>query len=89
MAFRRNGHLEGFMKTERNQLASVGRHGIWSLSDALPEKEAFQFARIQRDGLEPILAEETPSFLFTLDLHMCRDESFTARVYAGRKNLHQ
>ncbi len=30
------------MKTERNQLASVGRLHIWSLSDALPEKEVFQ-----------------------------------------------
>jgi hypothetical protein len=46
------------MRTERNQLASVGRPDIWSLSDALPEKEAFQSARIYRDGIaKPILAE--------------------------------
>jgi len=51
------------MRTERNQLASVGRLHIWSLSDALPEKEVFQSARIHRDGIaKPILAEETPSF---------------------------
>jgi hypothetical protein len=46
------------MGTERNQLASVGRLHIWSLSDALPEKEVFQSARIYRDGtIKPILAE--------------------------------
>lgn len=51
------------MKTERNQLASVGRLHIRSLSDALPEKEVFQSARIDRDGIaEPLLDEETPSF---------------------------
>jgi hypothetical protein len=51
------------MRTERNQLASVGRLHIWSLSDALPEKEVFQSVRIHRDGIvKPILAEETPSF---------------------------
>jgi hypothetical protein len=55
------------MRTERNQLASVDRLHIWLLSDALPEKEVFQSARIHRDGLaKPILAEETPSFLSTL-----------------------
>jgi len=54
------------MKTERNQLSSVGRLYIWSLSDALPEKEVFQSARIHRDGLAKlILAEETPSFFST------------------------
>jgi len=53
------------MKTERNQLASVGWLHIWSLSDALPEKEVFQSARIHRDGLaKPIPAEETPLFHF-------------------------
>jgi hypothetical protein len=46
------------MGIERNQLASVGRLYIWSLSDALPEKEVFQSARIYRDGItKPILAE--------------------------------
>jgi hypothetical protein len=46
------------MRTERNQLASVGRRHVWSLSDALPEEEVFQFARIHWDGLtKPILAE--------------------------------
>jgi hypothetical protein len=59
------------MKIERNQLASVGRHGIWSLSDALPKKEVFQSARIHRDGLKPILAEEMPSF------HSTTARSFT------------
>jgi hypothetical protein len=64
MAFRRNGHLEGVMRTERNQLASVGRLHIWSLSDALPEKEVFQSARIYRDGVEmPILAETLNRFV--------------------------
>ena len=46
------------MGAERNQLASVGWLHIWSLSDALPEKEVFQSARIHRDGVaKPILAE--------------------------------
>jgi hypothetical protein len=46
------------MGTEGSQLASVGRLHIWSLSDALPEKEVFQSARIYRDGItKPILAE--------------------------------
>ena len=55
--------MEGVMRTERNQPASVGRLRIGSLSDALPEKEVFQSARIHRDGrATPILAEETPSF---------------------------
>jgi hypothetical protein len=57
------GHMEGVMRTERNQPASVGRLRIGSLSDALPEKEVFQSARIHREGIAtPILAEETPSF---------------------------
>jgi len=50
------------MTTDRNQLASVGWLSIWSLSDALLEKEVFQSARIHGDGLKLILAEETPSF---------------------------
>jgi hypothetical protein len=54
------------MKTERNQLASVGRLHIWSFSDALPGKEVFQSARIHREDLaKPIPAEEAPSFLST------------------------
>src|SRR5690349_14942296 len=52
------GHLEGVMRAERTQLASVGRLHIWSLSDALPEKEVFQSARIHGDGIaKPVLAE--------------------------------
>jgi len=53
------------MKTERNQLTSVGRLCIGFLSDAGAEKEVFQFARTHRDGIAmPLLAEETPSFPF-------------------------
>jgi hypothetical protein len=64
------------MKIERNQLASVGQLHIWSLSNALPEKEVFQSTRIFRDGITKlILAEETQSFHSTLDLYICRDES--------------
>jgi hypothetical protein len=80
------------MKTERNQLASVGRLHIWSLSDVLPEEEVFQSERIHREGLEkPILAEETPSFHSTTarssDVQVMR--VLVTRFYAGRKNLHQ
>jgi hypothetical protein len=61
------------MKTERNQLASVGRLHIWSLSDALPEKEVFQSARIHWDGLaKPILAETLDrSISQQSDMHIC------------------
>lgn len=72
-----SGHLEGVMRTERNQLASVGRLHIWSLSDALPEKEAFQSPRIHRDGIaKPILAETRDrSITQQLDLSISDDES--------------
>ena len=65
------------MKTERNQLASIGRLHIWSLSDALPEKEVFQSARIHRDGVaESILAETLDrSISQQSDLPMSGDES--------------
>jgi hypothetical protein len=65
------------MRTERNQLASVGRLHIWSLSDALPEKEVFQSARIYRDGIaKPILAETLDrSISQQSDLPMSGDES--------------
>jgi len=54
------------MRTERNQLASVGPRRIWSLLDALLEEEVFQSARIFQDGIaKPLFAEETPSFHFT------------------------
>ena len=75
--------MEGVMKTEKTQLASVGRLHIWSLSDALPEKEVFQSARIHRDGLaKPILAEETPSFLSTLIFTCAGDESSYGTFFA-------
>jgi hypothetical protein len=69
--------MEGVMRTERNQLASVGRLHIWSISDALPEKEVFQSARIHRDGVaKPFLAEKcdhpTPQ---QSELAMSDDES--------------
>ena len=66
------------MGTERNQLASVGRLHIWSLSDALPEKEVFQSARIYGDGVEkPILVETLDrSISQQSDLPMSGDESF-------------
>ena len=65
------------MRTERNQLASVGRLHIGSLSDALPEKEAFQSARIHRDGVaKPIPAETLDhSIPQQSDLAMSGDES--------------
>jgi hypothetical protein len=80
------------MKTERNQLASVGRLHIWSLSDALPEKEVFQSARIHRDGIaKPILAEETPSFhsATVISSYVQAMRVLTARFYVGRKSLHR
>jgi hypothetical protein len=65
------------MRTERNQLASVGRRHVWSLSDALPEEEVFQFARIHWDGLtKPILAETLDrSISQQSDLPLSGDES--------------
>ena len=64
------------MKTERNQPASVGRHDIWSLSDALPGKEVFQSARFYRYGLKPILAETLHRFISQQsDTPMSGDES--------------
>jgi hypothetical protein len=51
------------MKTERNQLTSVGWLRISSLTDALLEEEVFQSARIFQDGIaKPLVAEKTPSF---------------------------
>jgi hypothetical protein len=51
------------MKTERNQLASVGQRRIWSLPAALLEKEDFQPARFFRDGTAgPLLNKGTPLF---------------------------
>ena len=62
------------MNTERTQLTSVGQRRIWPLSDALLEKEVFQSARINRDGiLTPLLGEETPSFRSTTAV-TCRSE---------------
>ncbi|HEV8494867.1 MAG TPA: hypothetical protein VGR76_21490 [Candidatus Angelobacter sp.] len=77
------------MRTERNQLASVGRLHIWSLSDALPEKEVFQSALIHRDGVtKPILAETlNRSISQQLYLPMSGDESSCGMVYAVRKSL--
>jgi len=71
------GHLEGVMRTERTQLASVGRLHIWSLSDALPEKEVFQSARIHGDGIaKPVLAEKCDrSIPQQSELSMTDDES--------------
>lgn len=65
------------MRTERNQLASVGWLHIRSLSDAQQEKEAFQSPRIHRDGVaKPILAETRDrSISQQLDLSMSDDES--------------
>src|SRR5436309_15909869 len=82
--------MEGVMKTERNQLASVGRLHIWSLSDALPEKEVFQSVRIHRDGLaNPILAEETPSFHFhNSQIFTCADDQSSYGTFFC-KRLHQ
>jgi hypothetical protein len=83
------------MKTERNQLASVGRHDIWSLSDALPEKEVFQSARIHRDGVaKPIFAETLDrSISQQSDTPMSGDESsygaFLCKLFINRcKALH-
>jgi hypothetical protein len=64
------------MGTERNQLASVGRLHIWSLSDALPEKEAFQSVRTYRDGVaKPILAETLDRSISQQSDAMSDDES--------------
>jgi hypothetical protein len=65
------------MRTEGNQLASVGRLHIWSLSDALPKKEVFQSTRIHRDGIgKPILAETLDrSISQQLDLPISGEES--------------
>jgi len=78
------GHLEGVMRTERTQLASVGRLHIWSLSDALPEKEVFQSARIHRDGIaKPILAEKCDrSIPQQSELSLSDDESSYGMSFA-------
>jgi hypothetical protein len=76
------------MKTDRTQLTSVGQRRIWSLSDALPEKEVFQSGRIFRDGTaKSILAEETPSFLSTTvrSSHVQAMKVLATGFYAGRK----
>lgn len=68
--------MEGVMKTDRNQLTSVGWHSIGSLSDALPEKEVFQSALIFRDGTaKPLLAEEMPSFHSTTAVTLRSEEN--------------
>jgi hypothetical protein len=70
------GHLEGVMKRERNQLTSVGQRRIWSLADALPEKEVFQSARIFRNGVtKPLFAGEAPSFHSTLAVTFRSEEN--------------
>ncbi len=57
---------KGLMRTEGNQLASVGQRRIWSLSVALLQEEVFQTVRILRDGpAKPLLDEETQSFQST------------------------
>ena len=57
------------MKTERNQLASVGRLRIWRLPDAALEEEVFQAECIHRHGISmPLLGEETSSFHSTTAL---------------------
>jgi len=76
------------MKTDRNQLTSVGQRRIWSLSDVLLEKEVFQSAGIFRDGIaKPLLAEETPSFLSTTvrSSHVQAMRVLTTSFYVGRK----
>jgi hypothetical protein len=91
MAFRREtGHLEGVMRTERNQLASVGRLHIGSLSDALPEEEVFQSACLYRDGAaKPILAETLDCFTSQQSyLPMSGDKSFAACL-CGLQKPHQ
>jgi hypothetical protein len=45
------------MNRSRSQLTSVGQPGIRISSDALPEKEVFQFRRLRR-----IAAEKVPPF---------------------------
>jgi len=84
------GHLEGVMRTERNQLTSVGRLHIWSLSDVLPEKEVFQSASIYRDGIAmPILAETLDRSISQQSyLPMSGDRSFAACL-CGLQEPHQ
>ena len=68
--------MEGVMKTDRNQLTSVGRHSIERLTGALLKKEVFQSARILRDGIaKPLLAEETPSFHSTTAVTLRAEEN--------------
>jgi hypothetical protein len=79
------------MGTEWNQLASVGRLRIWSLSDALPEKEVFQSARIYRDGItKPILAETLDrSISQHSQIFLCQAMRARAACLCGLQKAHQ